>query len=82
MHLQVHHKIPILGRHSISGCHHHVAGLETLCTVCHLAEHHGERPPTLFDADANARVAREDRAATVSLYGPERVAELEKEANR
>jgi len=31
---------------------------------------------------ANERVAREDRAAEVGLRGEERVAELEKEANR
>lgn len=44
--LQVHHRVQILGRHGETGCHHHLEGLETLCTVCHLEEHHGTRKPT------------------------------------
>lgn len=34
--LEVNHKHPVLGRHSQSGCHHHLDGLETLCHACHL----------------------------------------------
>lgn len=37
--LQVHHKKPILGRHGVTGCHHHLDGLITLCHVHHLAAH-------------------------------------------
>lgn len=56
--LEVNHRTPILGRHGEFGCHHHVAGLETLCHDCHLdvtAEQFGHRrampaPPSLFDA--------------------------------
>lgn len=33
--LQVHHIVPCEGRHSVSGCHHHVDGLVTLCEDCH-----------------------------------------------
>ncbi len=33
-------------------------------------------------AEDRERVAREDRDATVSLYGDDRVAELEQEANK
>ena len=39
-------------------------------------------PPWFESATGIARVAREDRAAEVRLRGEERVAELEKEANR
>lgn len=39
--LQVHHKVPVLGRHAEGGCHHHLAGLETLCLHHHLGRHHG-----------------------------------------
>ncbi len=47
VYLEVHHKIPVKGRHSVSGCHHHLDGLETLCCDCHLDEHHGEPPDQL-----------------------------------
>jgi hypothetical protein len=36
--LEVNHKVPILGRHGQSGCHHHLDGVETLCRRCHLVE--------------------------------------------
>jgi hypothetical protein len=45
--LQVHHKTPVLGRHGIFGCHHHLDGLETLCLHHHLARHHGTRDAQL-----------------------------------
>lgn len=48
--LEVHHKTPIRGRHSIMGCHHHLSGLVTLCghrrdgiRSCHHRIHHGEK---------------------------------------
>lgn len=34
--LEVNHITPILGRHKINGCHHHLDGTETLCRRCHL----------------------------------------------
>jgi 5-methylcytosine-specific restriction endonuclease McrA len=34
--LEVHHVVPIRGRHDEPGCHHHVTGLETLCHQCHV----------------------------------------------
>lgn len=37
--LQVHHVVPIHGRHNVPGCHHHQDGLRTLCDDCHRAEH-------------------------------------------
>lgn len=37
--LQVHHLSPILGRHGVSGCHHHLDGLVTLCKAHHLEAH-------------------------------------------
>lgn len=36
---QVHHKTPILGRHDIGGCHHHLDGLTSLCHAHHLDAH-------------------------------------------
>lgn len=36
--LEVNHIVPILGRHGQWGCHHHLAGIETLCRPCHVAE--------------------------------------------
>ena len=39
--LQVHHRIPVLGRHGETGCHHHLDGLETVCLWHHLERHHG-----------------------------------------
>jgi hypothetical protein len=36
--LEVNHVVPILGKHGASGCHHHLAGVETLCHECHLDE--------------------------------------------
>lgn len=45
--LQVHHRTPVLGAHSVFGCHHHLAGLVTLCKPCHLVEHHGSKEPPL-----------------------------------
>lgn len=60
--LEVHHKVPILGRHSVSGCHHHVAGLETLCSKCHLAEHHGEKLEQLA-LETNPAIAPESEVA-------------------
>jgi hypothetical protein len=44
--LQVHHRVPVLGRHAETGCHHHLDGLETLCAHHHLERHHGTRKPT------------------------------------
>lgn len=35
--LEVNHITPILGRHAVSGCHHHLDGIETLCHDCHVA---------------------------------------------
>ena len=37
--LQVHHKTPVNGKHGMSGCHHHLDGLLTLCKPCHLLQH-------------------------------------------
>lgn len=37
--LEVHHRVPVLGRHDKSGCHHHLDGLVTLCAPCHLDAH-------------------------------------------
>jgi Zn ribbon nucleic-acid-binding protein len=34
--LEVNHKVQVFGRHSASGCHHHLDILETLCHSCHL----------------------------------------------
>lgn len=36
--LEVDHREPILGRHGEAGCHHHLDGLQVLCT-----EHHREK---------------------------------------
>lgn len=44
--LQVNHKVPVLGRHGEPGCHHHLAGLETLCAgrgSCHQGETNRQR---------------------------------------
>lgn len=41
--LQVHHKTPVLGKHGVFGCHHHLIGLETVCLHHHLERHHGEQ---------------------------------------
>jgi hypothetical protein len=43
--VEVHHKVPILGRHGEGGCHHHLDGVETLCHPHHLEAHHGPKPP-------------------------------------
>lgn len=37
--LQVHHLVPIRGRHNEPGCHHHLHTLRTLCTDCHREAH-------------------------------------------
>lgn len=45
--LETDHITPCLGRHSDSGCHHHLDGLRTLCHDCHLtvtAEQFGRAP--------------------------------------
>jgi 5-methylcytosine-specific restriction endonuclease McrA len=34
--LEVNHIVPCEGKHSITGCWHHLDGLETLCRPCHL----------------------------------------------
>ncbi|HEX9995161.1 MAG TPA: hypothetical protein VGB14_19715 [Acidimicrobiales bacterium] len=36
--LEVNHINPVLGRHAVVGCHHHLDGLETLCHRCHVEE--------------------------------------------
>lgn len=45
--LEVNHRVPILGRHAVTGCHHHLDGVETLCHDCHVvvtAEQFGREP--------------------------------------
>lgn len=37
--LEVHHLVPILGRHGESGCHHHLDGLVTVCVFHHRIRH-------------------------------------------
>lgn len=37
--LQVHHLTPVLGKHAVTGCHHHLDGLETLCHEHHVEAH-------------------------------------------
>lgn len=39
--LEVHHLRPAGGRHSVDGCHHHLANLRTLCHQCHLGAERG-----------------------------------------
>jgi hypothetical protein len=49
--LQVNHMTPVLGRHNVPGCHHHLAGLETLCSgkgSCHQAETNRQRRSGAF----------------------------------
>lgn len=41
--LQVHHVRAIHGRHEQPGCHHHLAGLVTLCAPCHQIETNAQR---------------------------------------
>ena len=33
--VEVNHKVPVLGKHALMGCHHHQDGLEVLCRRCH-----------------------------------------------
>lgn len=33
--VEVNHIVPCLGKHGVSGCHHHIDGLEALCIPCH-----------------------------------------------
>lgn len=53
---QVNHIVPVLGRHSETGCHHHLAGLHVLCgpagNGCHQAETNRQRAAGLFDRGA------------------------------
>lgn len=36
--LEVNHIVPVLGKHIVIGCHHHLAGVVTLCRTHHLEE--------------------------------------------
>src|ERR1017187_652099 len=36
--LEVDHITPVMGKHSLNGCWHHLDGLRTLCHECHLDE--------------------------------------------
>jgi len=47
--LEVNHIIPILGKHSQSGCWHHVEDLETLCREHHLEATAKQRTMGLFE---------------------------------
>lgn len=49
--LQVHHRTEVLGKHHVTGCHHHVEGLETLCRGCHKAEHDRRRLRAIWQAE-------------------------------
>lgn len=42
---EVHHLTPILGRHALGGCHHHIDGLVSLCHEHHLRAHAELRLP-------------------------------------
>lgn len=46
-HLEVNHIVPVLGRHDVPGCWHHLAGLQTLCggggQSCHQIETNRQR---------------------------------------
>lgn len=33
--LEVNHIVPVMGKHNVIGCHHHLDGLDTLCHECH-----------------------------------------------
>jgi predicted HNH restriction endonuclease len=39
VHLEVHHVTPVLGQHGVFSCLHHLDGLVTLCSDCHLEVH-------------------------------------------
>ena len=47
--LEVNHKVPILSKHNINGCWHHLSGLEVLCNPCHLKVTNIQRLQGLFD---------------------------------
>lgn len=44
--LETDHIEQVFGRHAVTGCHHHLDGLRTLCAHHHLERHHGERQAT------------------------------------
>lgn len=47
--LEVHHIVAIHGRHAETGCHHHLAGLVTLCHPHHLVDTERQRAAGEFD---------------------------------
>jgi 5-methylcytosine-specific restriction endonuclease McrA len=49
--LEVNHIEPVMGKHNVSGCWHHLDGLETLCVDCH-------KPITAAQATARAEARR------------------------
>jgi 5-methylcytosine-specific restriction endonuclease McrA len=46
---EVNHIEPILGKHSQSGCWHHLDNLESLCKPCHLETTQEQRTPGKFN---------------------------------
>lgn len=46
--LQVHHVTAVLGAHDVDGCHHHLAGLVTLCPPHHQHETNEQRRRGVF----------------------------------
>lgn len=54
--LEVNHRTPILGRHHEFGCHHHLAGLETLCHRHHVDVTNAQRAARRAGHEGSVRI--------------------------
>jgi len=63
--LETDHIEQVLGRHAVTGCHHHLDGLRTLCAHHHLERHHVNRQPFTRAASHRGRVTVQPRLVDV-----------------